>query len=144
MIEALIAGERDPRVPAELAKGKPRAKPPQLAEAMAGCSGSHHAVVAPSIPDHLDFLDHTIDTLTAQIVARTRSSAEQVELLAEVPGLDQATIQVILAETGGDRSRFPTPRSWLPGLGCAPATISRPASAATSRPRPATAGCGAP
>jgi hypothetical protein len=73
MIEALIAGERDPRVPAELAKGKPRAKPPQLAEAMAGCSGSHHAVVAPSILDHLDFLDHTIDTLTAQIVARTRS-----------------------------------------------------------------------
>src|SRR5215211_6717531 len=109
MIEALIAGERDPCVLAELAKGKLRAKRPQLAEAMAGRFGSHHAVVARSILDHLDFLDHTIDTVTAQIVARTRSFAEQVELLAEVPGLDQATIQVILAETGGDMSRFPTP-----------------------------------
>jgi transposase len=129
---------------AELSKGKLRAKRPQLAEAMAGRVESHHAVVARSILDHLDFLDHTIDALTAQIVARTRSFAEQVELLAEVLGLNRATIQVILAETGGDMSRFPTLRSWLPGLGSGPAIMSRPASAATSRPRPATAGCGAP
>jgi transposase len=120
MIEALIAGERDPRVLAELAKGKLRAKLPQLAQAMAGRFGSHHAVVARSILDHLDFLDHTIDTLTAQIVARTRSFAEQVELLAEVPGLDQATIQVILAETGGDMSRFPTPAQLASWAGLCP------------------------
>jgi transposase len=144
MIEALIAGERDPRVLAELAKGKLRAKLPQLAEAMAGRFGSHHAVVARSILDHLDFLDHTIDTLTAQVVARTRSFAEQVELLAEVPGLDQATIQVILAETGGDMARFPTPAQLASWTGVCPATMSRPASAATWRPRPTTAGCGAP
>jgi transposase len=79
-----------------------------LAEAMAGRVESHHAVVARNILDHLDFLDHTIDALTAQIVAKTRRFAEQVELLAAVPDLDQATIQVILAETGGDTSRFPT------------------------------------
>jgi transposase len=120
----LFAGERDPRVLAERSKGKLRAKRPQLAEAMAGRVESHHAVVARSILDHLDFLDHTIDALTAQIVARTRSFAEQVELLAEVPGLDRATIQVILAETGGDMSRFPTLRSWLPGLVSAPAIMS--------------------
>jgi transposase len=77
------------------------------------------------ILDHLDFLDHTIDTLTAQVVARTRVFAEQVELLAEVPGLDQTTIQVILAETGGDMARFPAPRTWPPGRGCAPATMSQ-------------------
>jgi transposase len=120
MIEALIAGERDPRVLAELAKGKLRAKLPQLAEAMAGRFGSHHALVARSILDHLDFLDHTIDVLTAQIVARTRSFAEQVELLAEVPGLDQATIQVILAETGADMSRFPTPAQLASWAGLCP------------------------
>jgi transposase len=120
MIKALIAGERDPLVLAELAKGKLRAKLPQVAEAMAGRFGSHHAVVARSILDHLDFLDHTIDTLTAQIVARTRSFAEQVELLAEVPGLDQATIQVILAETGGDMSRFPTPAQLASWAGLCP------------------------
>jgi transposase len=120
MIEALVAGERDPRVLAELAKGKLRAKLPQLAEAMAGRFGSHHAVVARSILDHLDFLDHTIDTLTTQVVARTRSFAEQVELLAEVPGLDQATIQVILAETGGDMARFPTPAQLASWTGVCP------------------------
>jgi len=92
----------------------------ELAEAMAGRFGSHHAVVARSILDHLDFLDHTIDALTAQVVARTRSFAEQVELLAEVPGLDQATIQVILAETGGDMARFPTPAQLASWTGLCP------------------------
>src|SRR6266540_4057033 len=120
MVEALIAGERDPGRLAGLAKGKLRAKLPQLAEAMAGRFGPHHAVVARSILDHLDFLDHTIDALTAQVVARTRSFAEQVELLAEVPGLDQTAIQVILAETGGDMARFPSPAHLASWTGVCP------------------------
>jgi len=142
MVEALVAGERDPGRLAGLAKGKLRAKLPQLAEAMAGRFGPHHALVARRILDHIDFLDHAIDALTAQVVARTRVFAEQVELLAEVPGLDQTAIQVILAETGGDMARFPSPAHLASWAGCAPATTSRPASAVTWRPRPATAGCG--
>ncbi len=120
MVEALIAGERDPGRLAGLAKGKLRAKLPQLAEAMAGRFGPHHAVVARAILDHIDFLDTTIDTLTAQVVARTRVFAEQVELLAEVPGLDQTAIQVILAETGGDMARFPSPAHLASWTGVCP------------------------
>jgi len=120
MVEALVAGERDPGRLAGLAKGKLRAKLPQLAEAMAGRFGPHHAVVARRILDHIDFLDHAIDALTAQVVARTRVLAEQVELLAEVPGLDQTAIQVILAETGGDMARFPSPARLASWAGVCP------------------------
>ena len=120
MTEALTAGERDPGRLAGLAKGKLRAKLPQLAEAMAGRFGPHHAVVARRILDHIDFLDHAIDALTAQVVATTRVFAEQVELLAEVPGLDQTAIQVILAETGGDMSRFPSPAHLASWTGVCP------------------------
>ena len=60
MIEAMIAGQRDPRALAGLAKGKLRPKIPQLAEALDGHFGGHHAIVAARILAHLDFLDTTI------------------------------------------------------------------------------------
>src|SRR3954451_5534327 len=46
MIEALIAGERDPRVLANLARGTMRNKIPDLAMACAGRFADHHALLA--------------------------------------------------------------------------------------------------
>src|SRR5207245_335162 len=57
LVEALIAGERDPAVLAEMAKGCMRPNRDALAEAMAGRFRQHHAVVARAILDHIDFLD---------------------------------------------------------------------------------------
>jgi transposase len=108
MIEALIAGERDPARLAALAKGKLRPKIPALTEALAGHFGGHHAVAARRILAHLDFLEATIADLTQQIDARTAAFSAVYELLLPVPGLDRLTIDVIIAETGADMTRFPT------------------------------------
>ena len=108
MIEALIAGEQDPAVLAALAKGKMRPKIPALTEALAGHFGAHHAVAAERILGHLDFLDHTIGSLSEQIDARTAAFAPVYQLLLPVPGLERLSIDVIVAETGADMTRFPT------------------------------------
>lgn len=108
MIEALIAGERDPAKLAALAKGKMRPKIPALTEALAGHFGSHHAVACRRILAHLDFLDETIGALTEQIDARTAAFDAVYKLLLPVPGFDRLTIDVIVAETGADMTRFPT------------------------------------
>jgi transposase len=108
MIDALIAGEQDPRALAELAKGKMRPKIPALTEALTGHFGNHHAVAARRILGHVDFLDETIAALTAQIDVRTAAFAPVYELLLPVPGLDRVTIDVVVAETGADMTRFPT------------------------------------
>src|ERR1035438_4725719 len=70
MIEALIAGERDPKVLAEMAKSRMRAKIPQLEEAFSGHFGAHHAIVCRQIIDHIDFLDRSIGALTDEITTR--------------------------------------------------------------------------
>ena len=70
MIEALIAGERDPAALAGLAKGKLRPKIPQLTAALDGHFGAHHAIVAARILAHLDSLDDAIAVLDGQISAR--------------------------------------------------------------------------
>ena len=108
MIEALIAGETDPAVLAELAKGRLRSKIPALREALEGNFGAHHGVAARQILDHLDFYELTIAKLTAQINARTEPFSAVYDLLDPVPGLNRCSIDVIIAETGADMSRFPT------------------------------------
>jgi transposase len=109
MVEALIAGQRDPAVLAELAQGKLRPKIPALRDALAGHFGPQHAVAARRILDHVDFLDASLAALTAQINARTEPYQEVFQLLLPVPGFDRLTIDTIIAETGADMSRFPSP-----------------------------------
>jgi transposase len=120
MVEALIAGERDPARLAALAKGKLRPKIAELAEALAGHFGSHHAVAARRILDHLDFLDMSITALTEQITVRTAPYAAAIELLLPVPGLDRLTIDVVIAETGADMGRFPSPAQLASWTGLCP------------------------
>jgi transposase len=120
MVEALITGERDGTRLAELAKGKMRPKIPALTEALHGHFGDHHAVVAGRILDHIDFLDASIATLNEQIAERMQPWAAVVELLSAVPGLDRASIEVIVAETGADMSRFPTPGQLASWAGLCP------------------------
>lgn len=121
MVEALIRGERDPVVLADLARSHMRVKIPQLQAALAGRFGAHHAVVARSILDHVDFLDSSIAKLTEEIDARLRPFAHQIELLTSIPGIGEQTAQVIIAETGGDMSRFPTAKHLAAWAGLAPA-----------------------
>lgn len=108
MIEALIAGEGDPQALAGLAKGKLRPKIPALVEALEGHFAAHHAMAARRILDHIDFYDQTLSALTAQIDQLTASYQAVYDLLIAVPGLNRLTIDVIIAETGADMSRFPT------------------------------------
>ena len=131
MIEAMIAGERDPAVLAEMAKGVMRKKIDRLEVALEGNFGAHHAILCRQIIDHLDFLDASIATLSAEICARLVPFEPQVTLLTSIPGISATTAQVIVAETGADMSRFPTAGHLCAWAGVAPASYE---SAGKKRP----------
>lgn len=122
MIEALITGERDPKVLAEMAKSRLRAKIPQLEEAFSGHFGAHHAIVCRQIIDHIDFLDRSIGALTNEITTRLVPFEGAVAIVTSMPGISVTTAQVIVAETGADMSRFPTPEQLCAWAGVAPAS----------------------
>lgn len=122
MVEMLISGQRDPAVLAELAKGRMRPKIPALIEALESRWVSHHSAVARQILAHIDFLDTTIDTLSAEIVERLVPFQGAVNLLMTIPGVSELTAQIIIAETGADMSRFPTPGHLAAWAGVAPAS----------------------
>ena len=108
MIDALIAGERDTTVLAEMAKGQLRSKIPQLQDALAGRFNEHHALIASSMLVRIDQIDATIETLGGRIDDLLGPYDAAVRLLVTIPGVSTRTAQVILAEISADMSRFPT------------------------------------
>jgi len=108
MLEALIAGERDPQVLAQMAKGRMRTKISPLTEALVGRFSQHHAFLCRMHLDRLDALDQDIAKLSTQIEAALAPFRDQLARLDSIPGVGRDVAEVIIAETGGDMSRFPT------------------------------------
>ena len=108
MLAALIAGERDPALLADLAKRRMRSKIPELTEALTGRFGEHHAFLTRL---HLDLIDqHTavIDGLTERIEVVIGPFRGARDLIVTIPGISTGVADVIIAETGADMTRFPT------------------------------------
>jgi transposase len=122
MIEALISGVSDPAVLAQMAKGRMRTKLGELEEALAGHFGAHHAILCRQIIDHIDFLDGSIAALTEEITSRLVPFEAAVAIVTSIPGIARTTAEVIVAETGADMSRFPTPGQLCAWAGVAPAS----------------------
>jgi transposase len=120
MIEALIAGERDPAVLARLARGVMRKKIPELEMA---CDGRFTASHAQMCRLHLDAYDHLTAQIAGldQLVAGAAAPfARVIARLMTIPGIGQRTAEVIVAETGGDMSRFATSARLAAWAGLAP------------------------
>jgi transposase len=109
MIEALLSGTTDPKVLAELAKGRLRKKIPKLEEALEGNFSSHHAFMVGNILAHIDYLEDSIARLSEEIERVIAPLCEEeVALLSTIPGVDRRTAETLIAEIGVDMSRFPT------------------------------------
>jgi transposase len=120
MIDALVAGQRDPTALAEMAKGRMRAKIPELRDALAGRFNAHHALLCRAMLARIDQADATVAELTERIVALQDPHEAAVTLLVGIPGVSHRTAQVILAEIGTDMSRFPTPAHLASWAGMCP------------------------
>ncbi|MDQ3887264.1 MAG: IS110 family transposase [Actinomycetota bacterium] len=108
MIEALINGERDPAVLADLARGVMRKKIPDLTLACAGRFGTQHALMCTLHLEHIDHLADMIARLDTRIDEASLPFAHQTTLLTTIPGISERAAQVIISEIGIDMSRFPT------------------------------------
>ena len=122
IIEALIAGERNPAVLASLVLGKLRPKIAQLEEALDGHFGPHHAIVCRQVIEHIDFLDGSIAALSKEITARLIPFEAAVTLVCSITGIAELSAQAIVAEIGVDMSRFPTAGHLCAWAGVAPAS----------------------
>jgi transposase len=109
MMNALIAGQRDPKVLAQLARSRLRAKIPALQEAFVGRFSDHHAFLLAKMLAHIDALDADIAAVEARIEDLLVPFADPLARLDAVPGIGRTAAAAIIAEIGVDMTRFPTP-----------------------------------
>ena len=155
MLEALIAGQREPQILADLALGRMKAKRAALIETLTGRLDDHHAELARILLDQIDALTAQIDALTARIgeLVAALPAAQGVnadgttgpgagqapgapvpplaDRLAEIPGISHHAAQVIIAEIGLDMTTFPTAAHLVSWAKLCPRTLQ---SGARTRP----------
>src|SRR6201998_4618516 len=108
MMDALIVGERDPRMLARLAKGQARKKTGALEEALRGFFTDHHATILQMMLDNTDRISAQIAALDARIEEAIDPFSAQAARLAEIPGFDAVAAAELIAEIGVDMTRFPS------------------------------------
>jgi transposase len=108
MLTALLAGERDPRTLAQLAKGSMRAKIPVLEQAFVGQFTDHHAFLLSTMLARIDETSADITAVEARIEELVAPFAAAVARLDEITGVGATAAHVVIAEIGLDMTRFPT------------------------------------
>jgi transposase len=120
MLEALITGQDTPAAMADLAKRRMRSKIPALTEALTGRFTPHHGYM---IRMHLTLIDQygqMLADLDDRIDKAMAPFAAARELLSSIPGVSRIVAEVVLAETGGEMSVFPTAAHLASWAGTAP------------------------
>ena len=144
MIKAMIAGERDPKALAALARGKMKAKHDDLVQALDGMFDDHHGELAGLLVEQIAFLDDRIARLSVRAAELAAAMPEAwginadgttgpdagtgpdapalnaVARLAQIPGIREDQARTIIAETGLDMSRFPTAAHLVSWAGLCP------------------------
>lgn len=108
MLEALVQGTTDPAVLAELAQGRLRAKRPALRDALQGRFRPHHAFLGSQVLAHVAYLDDAIATVSTEVERLLAPFAQAVANLDTIPGINQRTAEVVIAEIGVDMTHFPS------------------------------------
>jgi transposase len=108
MMAALIAGEQNPSVLAQLARSSMRRKINELEEAFTGHFDDHHAFLLARMLGRIDGIDADIAAVDEQIEVQLAPFAVAAERLDDIPGIGPVAAAIILAEIGVDMSRFPT------------------------------------
>ena len=141
MLEALVQGTTDPAMVAELARGRLRGKLPALRQALAGRFRGHHAFLIGQLLAHLDYLDEAIGILSGQVETVIAPFADALTRLDSIPGINQRTAEVIIAEIGVDMSAFPSAGHLASWAALCPGNHESAGKHNPARRERATAGC---
>jgi transposase len=122
ILDALADGETDPGALAALADVRVRATPEQLRDALGACEDLHpiyRRLVRMALKD-LKLLEQQIDEVDQELATLLEPYHDQVQRLAEVPGLGADSAQQIIAEVGATAGTFPSADQLASWVGACP------------------------
>jgi transposase len=110
IMDHLIAGERNPKVLAQLARARARRKITELEQALEGAEffTPGHAALLAAMLARIDRVNAEIARLSEVIETLLEPYEEQLQQAESMPGWGRRAAQDAVAETGTDMSRFRT------------------------------------
>jgi transposase len=121
MLRAIVDGEKDPIVLADLARQRLREKIPQLREALCGQVEDHHRFLLGMLLEQVEFLEAQIAKLSARIEeVMAAPFVEAIARLDTIPGIDLRAAENIVVEIGSDMSQFPSAAHLASWVGVCP------------------------
>jgi transposase len=120
MLDAILAGETNSEVLAELARGRLRAKLPLLRQALEGRVRAQHRMLLRHVLVHIDFLEAQLAELTGELDAALVPLSDAVALLETIPGVGHTAAAAIVAEIGQDMACFPSAKHLASWAGVCP------------------------
>ena len=145
-LKALAAGETDPRVLAAFADPNLRATREQLCDALEACRDLHplYRRLLQMVLDEWEEMETRIQQWEQEMATLLRGHQDQVQRLAEIPGLGVDSAQQILAEVGAEAATFPSAGDLASCVGACPGENQTAGVNASRRsPKKATVTCGA-
>jgi transposase len=136
MLQALIKGQNDPAVLADLAHGRMRSKIPELTGALTGRFSEHHRYMAELYLHRIDAHTADIDALSARIEAAMEPFRLARELLVSIPGFSTTVAEVFIAETGADMTVFHTAAHLASWAGASPGSNESAGRVKSTKTRP--------
>lgn len=120
MLEAILGGEKDPEVLAEMARGRMKEKQGLLRRALEGKVEQQHRLILSQLLVAIAGYDEQVQEVSGMIAQRLEKDQELLDRLDEIPGVNQRVAQVITAEVGTSVERFPTDRHLVSWAGICP------------------------
>jgi transposase len=122
MLQAIADGESDPAALAALADRRLRATPEQLCDALGACTDLHpvYRRLIKMVLEELQSIGKRMGQLEQEMADLLRPHQDQVQRLAEVPGLGVDSAQQILAEVGVSAATFPSEKHLASWVGACP------------------------
>jgi len=133
MLRGLIAGVNDPKVLADEARGRMRAKTQALEAALEGRVREHHRFMLKQELHHVEFLEAQIEALEGRIESLMGPFEADAELLKTIPGVSETVSYGMLAEIGTDMERFKTPAHLASWAGICPGNFESAGKRKSSR-----------
>jgi transposase len=135
MLQALVAGETDATVLADLALGQLQKKHAELERALAGRFGPHQRYLVATMLAHIDYLDARLAELSAVIEEQMRPFQSTIDRLDTIPGIGRRIAEILVAELGTDLRRFPTAGHLASWAGVCPGNYESAGKQRTGRTR---------
>jgi transposase len=120
MLAEMLAGAKDPKELAQLARCRLRAKIPELEKALSGDLRAHHRLILEQLLADIALFVAQIAELDAHIESLLQKENDDIERLDDTPGINRRVAEVIIAEAGTDMSRFPSEHHFASWIGLCP------------------------